>query len=72
MRLKSKNSWYTILITLMIIGFLIVVTTWILNLVIREMKDNRGQFSYLQAYAWAEAAMELALFWYKKIFLWSL
>ncbi len=79
MRLKSKNSWYTILITLMIIGFLIVVTTWILNLVIREMKDNRGQFSYLQAYAWAEAAMELALFdikkysygVYNKIILWE-
>ena len=61
MKLQNKNSAYTILVSLMIIGFLIVVTTWILNLVLRESRDNKWQWQYLQSYGWAEAAMELAL-----------
>ena len=79
MILQNKNSGYTILVTLMIIGFLIAITTWVLNLVLREMNDNRGEAKYLQAYAWAEGAMELALlkikqnwYWvYDKIELWD-
>jgi len=61
MKIKNNNSWYTILVTLMIIGFLIVLTTWILNLVFRELNDNRWWSKYLQSYAWAEWSMELAL-----------
>jgi len=41
MRVQNNNSGYTILVTLMIIGFLIVLTTGVLNLVLREMNDNR-------------------------------
>lgn len=70
MRLQNKNSWYTILVTLMIIGFLIVITTWVLNLVLREMNDNRGEAKYLQAYAGAEWAMEIALLKIKNIWYW--
>lgn len=66
MKLKNKNSGYTILVSLMIIGFLVVVTTWILNLVIRELNDNKWGAMYLQSFAWAEAAMELALLEIKK------
>ena len=61
MKIQNKNSWYTILITLMIIGFLMVLTTWVFNLVLRELNDNRWAWNYLKAHAWAEAAMELAL-----------
>ncbi len=70
MKIQNKNSWYTILVTLMIIGFLIVVTTGVLNLVLREMNDNRGEAKYLQAYAWAEWAMELALLKIKQNWYW--
>ena len=70
MKIKNKNSWYTILVTLMIIGFLIVLTIWVLNLVLREMKDNIWAWKYLQVYAWAEAAMELALLDIKKHWYW--
>ncbi len=66
MKIKTKNSWYTVLISLMIIGFLMVVTSWILSLVIRESNDTMGQWIYLQSYAWAESAMELALLKIKK------
>ena len=70
MKIKNQNSWYTILVTLMIIGFLIVLTTWVLNLVLREMNDNRWAWNYLKTYAWAEGAMELALLEIKKHWYW--
>jgi len=70
MKIQNKNSWYTILVTLMIIGFLIVLTTWVLNLVLREMNDNRWAWNYLKAYAWAEGSMELALLKIKKHWYW--
>jgi hypothetical protein len=70
MKIQKKNSWYTILVTLMIIGFLIVLTTWILNLVLREMNDNRGEAKYLQTYSAAEWAMELALLQIKNKWYW--
>jgi hypothetical protein len=38
----------------MIVGFLIVLTTGVLNLVLREMNDNRGEAKYLQSYSAAE------------------
>ncbi len=70
MKINKQNSWYTILVTLMIIGFLIVLTTWVLNLVLRELNDNRWAWKYLQTYAWAEWAMELALLDIKKHWYW--
>lgn len=69
-KIKKQNSWYTILVSLMIIGFLMVLTTWILNLVLREMNDNRWAWNYLKAYAWAEAAQELALLKIKNHWYW--
>lgn len=70
MKLQNNNSWYSILVTLMIIGFLMVLTTGVLNLVLREMNDNRGNWNYLKAYAWAEGAQELALLKIKKHWYW--
>ena len=70
MKIQNKNSWYTILVTLMIIGFLIVLTTWVLSLVLREMNDNKWVWMYLQAHGWAEWAMELALLKIKKEWYW--
>jgi len=70
MKIQKKHSWYTILMVLMIIGFLLVVTTWTLNLVLRELKDNKAQWDYLKAFAWAEGALELALLDIKKNWYW--
>lgn len=70
MKLKNTNSGYTILVSLMIIGFLIVLTTWIFSLVLREMNDNRWAANYLKSYGWAEAGMELALLEIKKNWYW--
>jgi hypothetical protein len=60
--MKYNNaSWYSVIISLLLIAFIIVLTTWIFRLVINEMKSNRVMWDYLKAYAWAESAQELAL-----------
>jgi len=45
----------------MMIGFLLILTTSTLNLVLQEMQDGKGRQDYLKAFAWAEGSLELAL-----------
>ncbi len=66
---QNKKA-YSVVIALFMIWFLLVVTSWIFNLVIREMKDNKWMWNYLKAYAWAEWAQELALLQIKKNWYW--
>jgi len=58
---KNNKSWYSIIISLLLIWLLLVLSTWILNMILTEMKDNRAMWDYIKAYAWAESAQELAL-----------
>ena len=60
-QLYSNKQGFSIIVAVFMIGFLLVLTTWVFNLVLREMKDNRWAENYLKAYAWAEWAMELWL-----------
>jgi len=57
----SNTRWYSVIISLLMIGFLLVLTSWVFNLVLKEMYDNRGMWKYIQTYAWAESGQELAL-----------
>jgi len=59
--MKKNKKWYAVLVSILIIGFLMVLVVWVFNLVIREMQDTKWSFDYMQAYAWAEGAWELAL-----------
>jgi hypothetical protein len=68
--MKYNKSWYSVIISLLLIAFIIVLTVWILRLVINEMKSNRVMWDYLKAYAWAESAQELALLDIKKKWYW--
>jgi len=61
MKHYNNNSGYSIVISLLMVGFLIVVTSWVFNLVLWELNDNRGRENYLKAFAAAEWAQELAL-----------
>jgi hypothetical protein len=63
---KNNKSWYSIIISLLLIWILLVLSTWILNMVLTEMKDNKAMWDYIKAYAWAESAQELALLKIKK------
>lgn len=71
MVLNKKNSWwYTIILATLIIGFLLIFVWGILNLVIKELKDNRWETDYIKAYAAAEWAQELALLKIKEKWYW--
>lgn len=60
-RSYTDSPWYSIIAAIMLIGFLLVLTTSTLNLVLQEMQDGRGRQNYLKAYAAAEWSMELWL-----------
>ena len=58
----ASSGGYTIISAIMMVGFLLVLTTGTLNLVLQELQDSRGQQNYIKAYAAAEGAMELGLY----------
>lgn len=58
---KNNKNWYSIIVSLIIIWLLLVLSTWTLTIVLFEMKDNRGMWDSIKAFAWAEASQELAL-----------
>jgi len=63
--MKYKNyentGWFSVVISLLIIWFLLVLTTGIYNLILKELYDNRDMWNAIKAYAWAESAQEIAL-----------
>lgn len=68
--MKRQKSWYTILIVLFVVGFLLVLTSWVFKLVLQELNDNRGRGDYLKAYYGAESWIEWALYNIKKFDYW--
>lgn len=60
-RMILNTKAYSIVIALTMIGFLLLVVVWVLNLVLRDLKDNNGIGDAMKAYFWAEASQELAL-----------
>jgi hypothetical protein len=59
--MKNNKKWFSVLVSILIIGFLMVLTVWTFNIVLRELNDSKWAFDYLKAYSAAEAAWELAL-----------
>jgi len=45
----QNTSWYSIILSVLMIGFLMIVTTGVFNLVLRELKDNKWEQNYLEA-----------------------
>lgn len=68
--LAWSRQWYSIIAAVMMIGFLLVLTTSTLNLVLQEMQDGKGRQDYLKAFAGAEGSMELALLQIKEYGYW--
>ncbi len=62
----NKHSWYSIIIILLIIWFLLILTVGVFSLVLKELKWNNAMWDYIKAYAWAESGGELALLKIKK------
>ncbi len=57
----TNTAGYSIIIAILMIGFLLVLTTSTLNLVLQEMRDGKGRQNYLKAFYGAEWALEYGL-----------
>jgi len=66
MKILKNNSWYSVIIILLIIWLLLFLSVWVFSLILNDLKDNRAMWDYIKAYAWAESASELALLQIKK------
>ena len=62
----NQSSAYSVILALLIIWFLLVLSTGIFNLILVELKDNKAMWDYIKSYAGAESAQELALLKIKK------
>lgn len=61
MKHSSNTSAYSVIIALFVMSFLLVLTTGVFRLVLSELVQNRWTNGYIQAYAGAVSARELAL-----------
>jgi hypothetical protein len=59
--MKNNNKWYSTLLALLLVGFMLVLTTWVLGLVLSEYNDTKWMEKYLKAYASAESWVEMAM-----------
>lgn len=59
--MKKNNKWYSVFIALLLVWFLLVLTSWVYRLVLNELNDNRGRGDYIKAYYAAESWIEWAL-----------
>lgn len=57
----TNKNWYSVVASILMVGFLLIVTTGVFQLVLSELNDNRGRENYIRASAGAEWALELAL-----------
>lgn len=67
--MKLNKKWYSVVIALLLVWFILILSTGIFRLILNEMKSNRAMWDYMKSIAWAEAAQELALldiktYWY--------
>ena len=65
--MKTPPSWYSVLVALLMVGFLLVLTVGVFNLVLNELQDNNGRANYIKAYYGAESGIEWALLQVKDV-----
>lgn len=61
MKKLNNNSWYSVILSILLVWFMLILAFWIFNLVSRENRDSRVVLNYLKAYSAAEWWVELAL-----------
>ncbi len=59
--LKSNKSWYSVVIALFVIGFLLTLTSSILKLVLVELNDSKEGYNYLKTYYATKGGGELVM-----------
>lgn len=59
--MKTNNKAFSSILALIMVGFLLILTTGVFNLVLKELLDNRSMWNYVKASWWAWSAWEMAL-----------
>ena len=67
---NNINKWYSVIISILLIWFLLILTIWVFTLVMKEFNDNKWLWDGIKAFAWAEASQELALLKIKEKWYW--
>ncbi len=68
--MKNNKWWFSVLVSILIIGFLMILTVWTFNIVLWELNDSKWNYDYLKSSYAAEAAWELALLKIKNKWYW--
>lgn len=63
--MKQNNFWYSVIFAILMVWFMIILTSWVFFLVLWENKDSKAMEYYLKSYMWAEGALELGLLKFK-------
>ncbi|MDD3301951.1 MAG: hypothetical protein PHN31_00205 [Candidatus Gracilibacteria bacterium] len=61
MLIYNNKFGYSIIIAIIVMGFLFAITGAVFKIVLVELNDNRGMYNYLKAYYAVEGAGELAM-----------
>lgn len=61
MKNYSKKWWYSVVLAVMMVWFLLVLTSWVFWLILWESKDTKAMENYLKSYQASEWWIELAL-----------
>lgn len=59
--MRKNSEGYTVIVAILIMGFLLLLTGGVFHLVLSSLKDNRGLWNNIKTSAAAEWAVELAL-----------
>lgn len=60
--MKKNKQWYSVILALLMVGFMVVLTSWVFLLILWENRDTKTMEYSLKAFAGAEGAIELALY----------
>ena len=61
MKKYNKKWWYSIIMAILMVWFMLVLTSWVFWLILWESKDTKTMEYYLKSYQAAEWWIELAL-----------
>lgn len=64
--MKKNKKWYSILLSITMVWFMMLLVSWVFLLVLKESKDTKRMEFYLKSFAWAEWSVEMALLKSKK------
>lgn len=61
MKKYKNNSWFSVILAILMTGFMLVLTSWVFLLVLAENKDTKAMEYYFKSLEWAEGGLELAM-----------